>query len=120
MFTPNFACSLSSVSFLRIFDRDFWETEMIRDGASPWKCRAGGRYLYVDEFGRVSYCSQRRGEPGKNILDYGQQDLRAAFDAPKGCEDACTIACVRRASSFDGWRPQKGEPPPRRGLPVVA
>jgi MoaA/NifB/PqqE/SkfB family radical SAM enzyme len=99
-----------------------WEREMIRDGVSPWKCRAGGRYLYVDEYGKVSYCSQRRGDPGTDLLAYGKAELRTAFDAKKGCEAACTIACVRRASSLDGWRSQRGsaERPARPGsLPIL-
>ena len=72
-----------------------WESEMIRGQSSPFKCRAGGRYLYVDEFGRVSYCSQRRGEPGTPLLHYGKQDLQDAFHTPKVCESGCTISCVR-------------------------
>lgn len=95
-----------------------WEWDMIRDGTSPWKCRAGARYLYVDEEGRVSYCSQRRGEPGTPLLDYGVADLQREFHSRKGCEDRCTIACVRRASAFDGWRPQRGGQG-RVRLPVV-
>src|SRR6185436_19455472 len=51
-----------------------WEGDMLRDGSSPFKCRAGGRYLYVDEFGLVSYCSQRRGAPGIDLLDYTADD----------------------------------------------
>jgi Radical SAM superfamily len=31
---------------------------------SGWSCRAGARYLYVDEFGLVHYCSSQRGAPG--------------------------------------------------------
>ena len=95
---------------------------MIRDGVAPWKCRAGARYLYVDEFGTVSYCSQRRGEPGIDLLAYGRPQLRAAFAAKKGCEAACTIACARRASAFDGWRAQAGSAMPRRrggSLPIL-
>jgi MoaA/NifB/PqqE/SkfB family radical SAM enzyme len=99
-----------------------WELEMIRKAQSPWKCRAGARYLYVDEHGAVSYCSQRRGDPGTPLLDYGRPQLRAAFDAVKGCEAACTIACVRRASAFDEWRAQSGSVVPvrsRGSLPIV-
>ena len=99
-----------------------WERAMIRDGVSPWKCRAGGRYLYVDEFGKVSYCSQRRGDPGVDLLAYRRPELRAAFAAKKGCEAACTIACVRRASAFDQWREQPGSAsgPNRSGsLPIL-
>lgn len=99
-----------------------WEKQMIRDGVSGFKCRAGSRYLYVDEFGNVSYCSQRRGEPGTPLLQYTKEMMQVAFDAPKGCESRCTIGCVRRASAFDGFRGQDGPPTsPNKGvrLPVV-
>jgi MoaA/NifB/PqqE/SkfB family radical SAM enzyme len=99
-----------------------WERKMLRDGEAPWKCRAGARYLYVDEFGKVNYCSQRRGEPGTDLLAYTRADLQREFDRPKGCETNCTIACVRRASSLDEWRPQRGLPPSDTGrvrLPLV-
>jgi MoaA/NifB/PqqE/SkfB family radical SAM enzyme len=86
-----------------------WEDVMIAGGEAPFKCRAGSRYLYVDEHGKVSYCSQRRGEPGVSLFDYDRAAMREAFDAKKGCEDKCTIACVRRASAFDGYRAQDGE-----------
>jgi MoaA/NifB/PqqE/SkfB family radical SAM enzyme len=87
-----------------------WEDLMIDRGTAPFKCRAGSRYLYVDEFGKVSYCSQRRGDPGTPLLEYGRAEMRRHFDAPKGCESRCTIACVRRASAYDEWRSQSGEP----------
>lgn len=104
-----------------------WEEAMIAGGTAPFKCRAGSRYLYIDEFGKVSYCSQRRGDPGTPLLEYGRAEMRAAFDAPKGCEAQCTIACVRRASAYDVLRPQSGVPTPPvlkavasgRHLPIV-
>ena len=83
-----------------------WEGDMLRDGSAPFKCRAGGRYLYVDEFGLVSYCSQRRGSPGIDLLDYTADDVERGFNTPKGCESRCTIGCARRASAFDQWRAQ--------------
>jgi hypothetical protein len=83
-----------------------WEEQLLRDGVAPFKCRAGGRYLYVDESGIVSYCSQRRGDPGIDILDYTAEDVERAFYTPKGCESHCTIACARRASALDEWRGQ--------------
>jgi len=83
-----------------------WERDLLEDGSSPFKCRAGGRYLYVDEHGLVSYCSQRRNEPGIDILSYTQDRVEREFNTPKGCEARCTIGCVRRASAFDGWRSQ--------------
>ena len=85
-----------------------WELDMLRDGSSPFKCRAGGRYLYVDESGTVSYCSQRREAPGIDLLAYTADDVERAFYEPKGCEAQCTIGCARRASAFDGWRAQPG------------
>ncbi len=93
---------------------------MLRDGHATWQCRAGARYLYVDEFGKVSYCSQRRDDPGTDILDYTRADLKHHFNTPKGCEDNCTIACVRRASAFDEWRPQTGQLAPKKvALPLA-
>jgi hypothetical protein len=83
-----------------------WETDMLRDGKAPFKCRAGGRYLYVDEFGLVSYCSQQRGHPGIDLLDYTADHVEQAFYRTKGCEARCTIACARRASALDWWRDQ--------------
>lgn len=85
-----------------------WEWDMLQDGSSPFKCRAGGRYLYVDEHGIVSYCSQRRGEPGIDLLAYTPERVAREFYTPKGCEAQCTIGCVRRASAFDHWRAQPG------------
>ena len=90
------------------FAGEGWEDDMLRDGSSPFKCRAGGRYLYVDEFGLVSYCSQRRGAPGIDLLEYTGDDVERAFYTPKGCEARCTIGCARRASAFDEWRSQPG------------
>jgi MoaA/NifB/PqqE/SkfB family radical SAM enzyme len=85
-----------------------WERDMLRDGSAPFKCRAGGRYLYVDEFGIVSYCSQRRGDPGIDFLAYTPDDVEREFYVKKGCEARCSIACARRASAFDEWRTQPG------------
>src|SRR5712691_11843762 len=36
--------------------------ENLADGKpNTWRCRAGARYLYIDETGLVHYCSQQRG-----------------------------------------------------------
>lgn len=99
--------ALCNKSFFHQFGEG-WEQQMLAGGEAPWKCRAGARYLYVDEFGMVNYCSQRRGEPGTQILEYTRGDLLREWETPKGCEPTCTIACVRRASSFDEWRGQPG------------
>ena len=98
---------LCNKSFFHQFGEG-WEQKMLQGGTAPWRCRAGARYLYVDELGKVAYCSQRRAEPDISLLDYTRADLKRAYHSPKGCEDSCTIACVRRASSLDEWRPQRG------------
>jgi hypothetical protein len=107
---PTFYDEMRRLCRKSVFHRfgEGWEVRMLRDQNAPFRCRAGARYLYVDEHGVVSYCSQRRGEPGIPLLEYGRRELRDAYDAPKGCEASCTIACVRRASSFDEGRAQSG------------
>ena len=111
--------ALCNKSFFHQFGEG-WEHKMLRGGTAPWRCRAGARYLYIDEFGKVAYCSQRRAEPDIALLKYTRDDLKREFDRPKGCEDSCTIACVRRASSLDEWRPQRGPvASPKVSLPTV-
>lgn len=83
-----------------------WEQQMLRDGYAEWKCRAGGRYLYIGESGVVSYCSQRRGEPGIPLLEYTRADIEREFHTSKDCALRCTIGCVRRVSAFDQRRAQ--------------
>ena len=77
--------------------------------ANEWSCRAGSRYLYVDENGLVSYCSQRRGTPGVPIESYGRADVVREYDTRKSCAPYCTVNCAQRVALFDNWRaPQKG------------
>lgn len=79
---------------------------LIREGTAPFKCRAGSRYLYVDENGLVSWCSQTRESFSKPLSQYSMADLQEQFYAYKSCQDACTLGCVRSASQVDGWRHQ--------------
>jgi MoaA/NifB/PqqE/SkfB family radical SAM enzyme len=81
-----------------------WEQRLLDEGRAPWKCRAGGRYLYVDEDGLVSYCSARRGEPGVPLLEYDAARVAREFKTRKTCETGCAIGCARRASALDRWR----------------
>ncbi len=79
---------------------------------NEWRCRAGGRYLYICEFGLVHRCSQQRGQPGIPLLDYTRQDVAREFDTVKDCAPYCTLSCVHQASMFDGWRaPQRRRDP---------
>ena len=86
-----------------------------------WRCRAGARYLYVDEGGLVHYCSQQRGTPGIPLAQYTVDDLCREYDTPKGCAPYCTVNCVQRVALFDNWRsPQKAAPMRARGADVPA
>ncbi len=75
---------------------------------NDWSCRAGARYLYVDEAGIVSYCSQQRGRPGIPLLEYTKADIRREYGTKKSCAPACTVNCVQQTAILDNWRsPQK-------------
>ena len=82
------------------------EDEIIENSIPLFKCRAGSRYLYVDENGIVSWCSQTRHVFKKDLMEYSFQDLKREFYTYKSCQDRCTLGCVRASSSVDNWRRQ--------------
>ncbi len=89
--------------------------EAIANGMpNEWRCRAGGRYLYVCENGLVHYCSQQRGYPGVPLAEYTTADVKREFLTEKGCAPNCTISCVHQVSYIDHWRApqQRQETPP--------
>jgi MoaA/NifB/PqqE/SkfB family radical SAM enzyme len=69
-----------------------------------WSCRAGSRYLYVDEMGIVSYCSQQRGMPGIPLESYTREDIRQEYRSKKACAPYCTVNCVQQVAILDNWR----------------
>ncbi|MFN0106958.1 MAG: radical SAM protein, partial [Bryobacteraceae bacterium] len=69
-----------------------------------WRCRAGSRYIYVCEDGLVHYCSQQRGYPGVDLLNYTVEDIRREYLTKKDCAPHCTISCVHMTSHMDFWR----------------
>jgi len=77
-----------------------YRERILNGGSAPFKCRAGSRYLYVDEFG-------------------GKGDLKTQFYTKKSCADACTIGCVRTQSAYDEWRGQPLNFDGPRRLPLV-
>ena len=85
-----------------------YRERLVRDGTAPFKCRAGSRYLYIDEHGKVSWCSQTRTVWSKDLMDYSLQDLREQFHRYKPCHETCTLGCARSASQLDNWRAQPG------------
>lgn len=74
---------------------------LLRGERPHWRCRAGARFLYVDEDGRVQYCSAQRGRLDKPLADYTKADLQREYRAEKGCEEGCAILCVYRTSLLD-------------------
>jgi MoaA/NifB/PqqE/SkfB family radical SAM enzyme len=71
---------------------------------NQWRCRAGGRYLYICEDGLVHYCSQQRGYPAIPLEKYTLADLRREFHTEKPCAPHCTVSCVHQVSVLDAWR----------------
>lgn len=71
---------------------------------NEWHCRAGSRYLYVCEEGRVHWCSQQRGRPGVPLAQYDAEHLREQYHEPKACAPFCTVGCVHRVAQVDQLR----------------
>ena len=91
-----------------VVDFSNYRRRLVRDGSAPFKCRAGSRYLYVDEFGKVNWCSQTRDVWSKDLMDYTCADLREQFYQYKSCHTTCTLGCARSTSQLDNWRAQPG------------
>jgi MoaA/NifB/PqqE/SkfB family radical SAM enzyme len=91
-----------------LVDFSNYRKRFVREGSAPFKCRAGSRYLYIDEFGNVNWCSQTRNVWSKNLMDYTTSDLREQFYRYKSCHATCTLGCARSASQLDNWRSQPG------------
>jgi MoaA/NifB/PqqE/SkfB family radical SAM enzyme len=83
-----------------------YRTRLLEEGRAPFRCRAGSRYLYVDEEGMVRWCSQQRHGWGKRLAEFGAADLRKQFLTRKDCSDHCTVGCARTCSAPDRWRAQ--------------
>ncbi len=81
---------------------DYEYGRQLLQGQHPqWRCRAGSRFLYVDEFGLVQYCSSQRNRLNKPLLAYTRADLKTQSNQAKGCEAGCSILCVYRDSMLD-------------------
>src|SRR5712691_588115 len=49
-------------------DQDYG-TRLLEGQRPKWQCRAGSRFLYVDEFGNVQFCSAQRGRLNKPVVE---------------------------------------------------
>lgn len=85
---------------------NYWlfQKNLMHGQPNDWKCRAGARYLYVAEDGRVHWCSQQRGHPAIPLLEYTREDIRRQFHTEKSCSPTCTLSCVHQMSMFDRYR----------------
>jgi MoaA/NifB/PqqE/SkfB family radical SAM enzyme len=101
-------------------DFSSYRKRLVRDGSAPFKCRAGSRYLYIDEFGNVNWCSQTRTVWSKPLANYTREDLREQFSTYKSCNETCTLGCARSASHIDNWRPQQQRFETTNPSPIVA
>lgn len=84
-----------------------FQENLVAAKPNEWRCRAGARYLYIDEFGKVQYCSQKRGLLDIPLKDYTVSDLKREFSTRKPCAPFCTISCVHKTAILDNWRRDK-------------
>lgn len=90
-----------------IEEANSYRERLLENKPAPFKCRAGSRYLYIDEKGNVHWCSRKRKELNKPLLDYSLKDLKKQFYIRKrGCESFCTLGCARTSSKLDERREQ--------------
>src|ERR1700722_10755090 len=100
--------ALEKRSFTRI---NSFQDNIALGRPNQWRCRAGGRYLYICEDGLVHYCSQQRGYPAIPLEKYTVDDIRREYLTEKSCAPHCTVSCVHQVSIVDGWRdPQRPAP----------
>jgi MoaA/NifB/PqqE/SkfB family radical SAM enzyme len=86
-----------------------FQENIIRGLPNAWRCRAGGRFLYICEDGLVHCCSQRRGQPGIPLDVYSADDLAREADRIKPCAPFCTVSCVHQVAMLDDIRERPNE-----------
>lgn len=92
-----------------------FQNDLIEGKEHQWRCRAGARYLYIDEFGMVNWCSQQRGNPGISLHDYDFADFDREYITEKWCAPTCTIQCVHQTALLDNWRDKQIPPSQYKG-----
>jgi len=88
------------------FIEEEYGKRLLEGRTTDWQCRAGGRHIYIDEFGMAQYCASQRGRLNKPIVDYTREDIREQSNTKKGCESGCSVFCVYRASLVDNDFPK--------------
>ena len=110
----NAYAEVTKISPSIVHSLNYWlfQKNLMHGRANDWKCRAGARYLYVSEDGKVHWCSQQRGYPGIPLLQYTGRDIRREYHTEKSCSPACTLSCVHQMSMFDRYRGAQATPDP--------
>ncbi|MBU6443397.1 MAG: radical SAM protein [Alphaproteobacteria bacterium] len=105
---------VTKISPSLVHSLNYWlfQKNLMHGRPNDWKCRAGARYLYICEEGKVHWCSQQRGYPGTPLLDYTREDIRREFHTDKSCAPTCTLSCVHQMSMFDRLRGAQTRPDP--------
>ena len=93
--------ALGKRSYARV---NYFQENIAHGRPNNWRCRSGGRYLYICENGLVHYCSQQRGYPGVPLEKYTPADLRREYYTRKPCAPYCTVSCVQQVATIDFWR----------------
>ena len=101
---------LGKYSYSRL---NWFQENLARGIPNDWRCRAGGRYLYICEEGLVHYCSQQRGYPGVPLEQYTFADIEREYLTKKLCAPTCTVGCVQKISVIDHWRDPQVDPTER-------
>lgn len=91
----------SAFSFAR---HNPWRKNLLAGKPNDWHCPAGGRHLYICEFGLVHYCMAQRGYPAIPLEQYTIEDCIREAKTPKSCAPNCTIFCVHRIAWVDRLR----------------
>ena len=97
---------VTKISPSMVHGLNYWlfQKNLMHGQPNDWKCRAGARYLYISEDGRVHWCSQQRGYPGIPVLEYTRAEIHRQFHTEKSCSPTCTLSCVHQMSMFDRYR----------------
>lgn len=85
-----------------------FQKNLVQGEPNEWHCRAGCRYLYICEDGRVHRCSQKRGIPGIPLESYSLDDLERESHTVKPCSAFCTVSCVHQTALLDSFRENPG------------
>lgn len=96
----------SAFSFAR---HNPWRKNLLAGKPNDWHCPAGGRHLYICEYGLVHYCMSQRGYPAIPLEQYTIADCIREAAKPKSCAPNCTIFCVHRIAWVDRLRENPGQ-----------